>query len=138
MYFDTTLRQLLILSLQKMDTIGRGVFYLRMTNQATFNVPLNMLTTLITVGDSKAIILPSDMIKRFHLANQVSIEGTPDGILIRSAEKIKFESKIEALRKDKAALYKRMEAQANDPETQLYYSKAENNYSDRDLDIFEG
>jgi len=94
-----------------------------------------MLKTLTTVGNSKAVILPSEMIKKFRLADQVRVEETQDGILIRSAEKSSFESKIEALRKDKIAVYKRMEAQANDPETQLFYSKAENNLSDLDLDI---
>ena len=41
------------------------------------------------------------------------------------------------MRKNKAALYKRMESQAKDPETIKYYAKGANNFSDVDLDIIE-
>jgi hypothetical protein len=42
------------------------------------------------------------------------------------------------LRKNKSALYKRIESQANAPETIKYYSKkSANNFSDIDLDIIE-
>ncbi len=64
------------------------------------------------------------------------IEETEDGILIRPAvQDTNFQKGIEKLRKNKAAIYKRMESQANDPETIMYYVKIANNFSDVDVDI---
>ena len=65
-----------------------------------------MVKTLISVGNSKAVILPAEMIKKYKLENVV-IEDTDDGILIPSAlQKTKFQKAVEKLRKNKAALYK--------------------------------
>lgn len=96
-----------------------------------------MIKTLTTVGNSKAVILPSEMIKKYKL-ERVVIEETDEGILIRSAlQESNFQKAIEKLRKNKAALYKRIASQANDPETIKYYDKPANNFSDVDLDIVE-
>lgn len=89
------------------------------------------------MGNSKAIILPSEMIKKYRL-EKVVIEETDDGILIRSAAKsTSFQKAIEKLRKNKAALYKRIESQANDPETIKFYAGTANSFSDVDPDIIE-
>ena len=96
-----------------------------------------MVKTLISVGNSKAVILPAEMIKKYKL-EKVVIEETDDGILIRSAvQNTNFQKAVEKLRKNKAALYKRIENQANDPETIKYYAKGSNNFSDVDPDILE-
>ena len=96
-----------------------------------------MIKTLISVGNSKAVILPSEMIKKYKL-EKVVIEETEEGILIRSAvQNTNFQKAIEKLRKNKAALYKRIESQANDPETIKYYSKEANDFADVDLNILE-
>jgi len=96
-----------------------------------------MIKTLTTVGNSKAVILPSEMIKKYKL-DKVLIEETEEGILIRSArEDTNLQKSIEKLRKNRTALYKRIESQANDPETIKYYAKSNNNFSDVDLDIIE-
>ena len=96
-----------------------------------------MIKTLTSVGNSKAVILPSEMIKKYKL-EKVVIEETDEGILIRSAvQNTNFQKAIEKLRKNKAALYKRMESQANDPETIKYYAMHANNFSDVDLGILE-
>ena len=96
-----------------------------------------MIKTLTTVGNSKAVILPAEMVKKYKL-EKVVIEETDEGILIRSAiENTNFQKAIEKLRKNKVAIYKRIESQANDPETIDYYGKAVNNFSDVDLDILE-
>ena len=96
-----------------------------------------MVKTLITVGNSKAVILPAELIKKYAL-EKVSIEETKDGILIRSAvDPSSFEKTIEKLRKDKSSLYKRMESQANDPETIKYYAKEANDFSEVEPDIIE-
>lgn len=77
------------------------------------------------------------MVKKYKL-EKVVIEETDEGILIRSAiENTNFQKAIEKLRKNKAAIYKRIESQANDPETIDYYAKRANNFSDVDLDILE-
>ena len=97
----------------------------------------NMIKTLTSVGNSKAVILPSEMVKKYKL-EKVIIEETDDGILIRSAvQNTNFQKAIEKLRKNKTALYKRIESQANDPETIKFYAKRANNFSDVDLDILE-
>jgi antitoxin component of MazEF toxin-antitoxin module len=96
-----------------------------------------MIKTLTSVGNSKAVILPSEMIKKYKL-EKVVIEETEEGILIRSAvAETNLQRAIEKLRKNKAALYKRMESQAKDSETIKYYAKGANNFSDVDLDIIE-
>jgi len=96
-----------------------------------------MIKTLTSVGNSKAVILPSEMIKKYKL-EKVVIEETDEGILIRSAiQDTNFQKAVEKLRKNRNALYKRIESQANDPETIKYYAKSANNFSDVDLDIIE-
>lgn len=106
-------------------------------NVITIFVYLNMIKTLTSVGNSKAVILPSEMVKKYKL-EKVVIEETDEGILIRSAvQNTNFQKAIEKLRKNKAALYKRIESQANDPETINFYAKSANNFSDVDLDILE-
>jgi antitoxin component of MazEF toxin-antitoxin module len=96
-----------------------------------------MIKTLTKVGNSKAVILPSELVKKYNL-EKVMIEETEDGILIRSAiQKTDFQMAVEKLRQDKDALYKRIESQANEPETIEYYAKSANIFSDVDLDIIE-
>lgn len=96
-----------------------------------------MIKTLTSVGNSKAVIIPSELVKKYKL-EKVIIEETEGGILIRSAvENTTFQKAVEKLRKNKAALYKRMESQANDPETINFYAKSANNFSDVDPDILE-
>ncbi len=96
-----------------------------------------MIKTLTSVGNSKAVILPSEMIKKYKL-EKVVIEETEEGILIRSAiAETNLQRAVEKLRKNKAAIYKQIESQAKDPETIKYYAKEANNFSDVDLDIIE-
>lgn len=100
-------------------------------------VYLDMIKTLTSVGNSKAVIIPSEMIKKYKL-EKVVIEETDEGILIRSAVRYtNFQKAIDKLRKNKAAVYKRIESQANDPDTIKYYAKNANNFSDVDPDILE-
>ena len=94
-----------------------------------------MIKTLTSVGNSKAVILPSEMVRKYKL-ERVIIEETEDGILIRPAiQHTDFKKAIEKLRRNKAGLYKGMEAQANDPETIRYYSNYANDFSNVDLNI---
>ncbi len=96
-----------------------------------------MIKTLTSVGNSKAIILPSEMVKK-HKLEKVLIEETDEGILIRSAiQTTNFQKAIDKLRKNKMQLYKRIESQAKDPETIKYYAKKANVFSDFDLNIIE-
>ncbi len=96
-----------------------------------------MIKTLTTVGNSKAIILPSAMIKRFKL-NKVTIEATEEGILIRPVEKTtSFQKKMDRARKNKSAIYKQMEREANESHTIAFYNNPANTTEDIDLDIIE-
>ena len=96
-----------------------------------------MIKSLINVGNSKAIILPSEMIKKYRL-EKVFIEETNEGILIRSViQTSNFHKTLEKLRRNKTALYNRIESQANDPETIKYYSKEASNFSEVEPDIME-
>ena len=96
-----------------------------------------MIKTLTSVGNSKAVILPAEMIKKYKL-QKVVIEETEEGILIRSAvAETNLQKTVEKMRKNKVSVYKRMASQANDPETIKYYKKAANNFSEVDLNIIE-
>jgi antitoxin component of MazEF toxin-antitoxin module len=96
-----------------------------------------MIKTLINVGNSKAVILPSEMIKKYKL-EKVFIEETNEGILIRSVTQTSnFEKALDKLKRNKISLYNRIESQANDPETIKYYRKEANNFSEVEPDIME-
>jgi antitoxin component of MazEF toxin-antitoxin module len=97
---------------------------------------LNMKKKLTLVGNSKAVILPVQMVKKLG-GDKVVIEETEGGILIRSASKSSFQRAVERFRKNKTSIYKRMELQASDPETIRYYSNPVNKFSDVDLTIIE-
>ena len=96
-----------------------------------------MVKTLTKVGNSKALIIPADLIKKYGL-DEVILEETDEGILIKSATTITdFRNAVNKLREKKQQLYDRIESQANEPETIAYYEKSENDLSDIDLDIVE-
>lgn len=96
-----------------------------------------MIKQLTTVGNSKAVILPAALVKKYKL-DRVVIEETDEGILIRPVgEQNRFQKKVEKLRKKKSAVYKRMAMQANEPEMIRYYMNTGNNFSDADPDIIE-
>lgn len=66
------------------------------------------------------------------------LEEKADGILIRSAVDGKsFQKAVDELRQYKTDIYKRIESQANEPETIAYYKNSNNDLSDIDLDIIE-
>lgn len=94
-----------------------------------------MIKTLASVGNSKAVVLPAEMVKKYKL-DKVVIEETEEGILIRPVTSpSKFEKAISKLRKNKTVVYKRMESQANTRETISYYKKVAK--TEVDIDILE-
>jgi antitoxin component of MazEF toxin-antitoxin module len=96
-----------------------------------------MVKTLTNVGNSKAIILPSALVKRYNL-KKVTIEATDEGILIRPVEeKTAFQRKLENARKNKASIYKRMAREAKDPKTIAFYNNPDNTFEDVDPTIIE-
>jgi antitoxin component of MazEF toxin-antitoxin module len=98
-----------------------------------------MVKTLTTVGNSKAIILPSALVKRFKL-KKVTIEATDSGILIKPFEaepKNLFQRKMASIRKNKEAIYKLMEKEASDKRTISFYSNEANRFDNVDLAILE-
>ncbi|MFN3996401.1 AbrB/MazE/SpoVT family DNA-binding domain-containing protein [Algoriphagus sp.] len=96
-----------------------------------------MVKTLTKLGNSKALIIPAELIKKYGL-DEVILEEKPEGILIRSANELtSFQKSVDELRQYKTEIYNRMELQANEPETIEYYKKPENDLSDLDLDIIE-
>lgn len=96
-----------------------------------------MVKTLTSVGNSKAVILPAELVKKYKL-EKVVIEDTEDGILIRPAvQDTGFHRTVEKLRKNKTTLYKRIASQASDPETIKHYTKSDHNFSEVDTDIIE-
>jgi len=96
-----------------------------------------MLKTLTKIGNSKALIIPAELVKKYGL-DEVILEEKPEGLLIRSAnERSNFQKKVDELRQYRSDIYKRIESQANEPETIEYYKKSSNDFSDIDLDIIE-
>lgn len=96
-----------------------------------------MVKALTKVGNSKALIIPAELIKKYGL-DEVVLEEKEDGILIKSAVwETNFLKAANELRKQRRALYERVEAQANKPETVEYYGHSEHNLSEVDLTIIE-
>ena len=96
-----------------------------------------MVKFLTSVGNSKAIILPSALIKRYKM-NKVTIEATEEGILIRPVEtKTPFQRKMELARKNKVAIYRQMEKEAANPKTVAFYNDSNNTFEEVDPDITE-
>ncbi|SFT54951.1 hypothetical protein SAMN04489724_1277 [Algoriphagus locisalis] len=96
-----------------------------------------MVKTLTKLGNSKALIIPAELIKKYGL-DEVILEEKAEGILIRSAKDISsFQKAVDDLRLYKTEIYERIESQANEPDTIAYYKNSTNNLSDIDLDIVE-
>ena len=92
---------------------------------------------LTTVGTSKAIILPSALVKRYKM-NKVIIEATEEGILIRPVEtQTSFQRKMEIARKNKKAIYRQMEKEAGNSNTLVFYNDPNNTFEEVDIDILK-
>lgn len=94
-----------------------------------------MIKALKKVGKDQALILPARMVIKYKLGKKVMIEETEDGILIHATDKklpkgSSFQKRLAELRKNKAAIYKRMEEAANDPEVQAYYLDPKNTFDE--------
>lgn len=90
---------------------------------------------LTDIGNSKGVLLPQDLLKRYGLENEIILEPTDDGILLK-AHKPSFSDRVNKLRKNKDKIYKRMKQQSEDKETQEYYERPENTpFSELDNDI---
>jgi antitoxin component of MazEF toxin-antitoxin module len=86
-------------------------------------------------GYAKAVIIPSVLTKRYNL-KKIVLEATEEGILIRPVEtKSSFQRKLERLRRNKRAIYRKMEAEANDPKTLAFYNDPDNTFEDVDPDV---
>lgn len=94
-----------------------------------------MVKTLTQVGNSKALIIPYELIKKYGL-EKVIIEETENGLLIRSAlVEDDFQKEVIKLREYKSAIYQKMENEAHEPEVRAYYSNPENNLSNVDPEV---
>lgn len=91
-----------------------------------------MEKSLITVGNSKAVILPKQLVDKFQL-DQVSIREVEQGILIAPAGQPSFHDRLEGLRRDKDQIYQRMKAQAQESEAIACYDTEA--LPDIDLDV---
>jgi antitoxin component of MazEF toxin-antitoxin module len=94
-----------------------------------------MEKTLTTVGNSKALIIPAELIKKYKL-DRVTIEETDQGILIKPARETgNFQEKLAKLREYKSEIYEKMENEAREPEIEKYYADLKNNFSEIDPEI---
>ena len=94
-----------------------------------------MEKTLTTVGNSKALIIPADLIKKYGLET-VIMEETAEGLFIKSASNdSSFQKNIDRLKKYKNEIYSQMELEVRDPEVKEYYSNPKNDFSEADTDI---
>jgi antitoxin component of MazEF toxin-antitoxin module len=91
---------------------------------------------LISVGNSQAIILPKNLVEKYKL-DKVTLHEVDEGILIKPVHSTKktFQEKLQDLKINKTAVYARMKAQAEDPETISYYENA--TLPEIDLDILD-
>ncbi|KPQ13666.1 MAG: toxin-antitoxin system MazE family antidote component [Algoriphagus marincola HL-49] len=96
-----------------------------------------MKKTLITVGNSKALIIPAELIKKYGL-DVIEIKETEKGLLITPLERTdEFQEELKRLRRYKEEIYDKMAFEANEKEIQTYYNNPDNDISDIDLDIIE-
>lgn len=94
-----------------------------------------MIKSLISVGNSKAVILPKSLIDKYHL-DKVTIHEVDQGILIKPvSDNSSFHERVAQLKKRKQKVYINMKAQAETPETVVYYENEV--LPDIDLDILE-
>jgi hypothetical protein len=91
---------------------------------------------LTKVGNSKGIIFSAGIIQEYGLETEVIIEKREEGILIKPY-KPSFQSKLDALRKNKDKIYKTMEKQAHNKDIQAYYAHPENTIADINNDIID-
>lgn len=97
-----------------------------------------MIKALTKVGNSKAVILPAQMIIKYKLGKKVMIEETENGILIHAIlEETSFQKKLRKARENKEQIYSEMEKDANDPKVQAYYRNPKNTFDDADADIVD-
>jgi antitoxin component of MazEF toxin-antitoxin module len=90
-----------------------------------------MIKALTKVGNSKAIILPAQMIIKYKLEKKVMIEETEHGILIHAVHvESSFQKKLRKARENKEQIYRQMREDANDPEVQAYYKDPKNTLDD--------
>jgi antitoxin MazE len=61
---------------------------------------------LVRIGNSKGIRIPQQMIRRYHLGDEVVVEATRKGLLLRPARegKLSMEDSFKAMAKDKKAM----------------------------------
>lgn len=97
-----------------------------------------MIKKLTKVGNSKAVILPAQMIIKFKLGKTVMIKETEEGILITSTKKeTLFQRELRKYRENKEQIKKEMKAAAESPEAQAYYANPENNLGEDALEVFD-
>ena len=97
-----------------------------------------MIKSLTKVGNSRAVILPAQMIAKFKFGRTVMIEETEEGILIRAVRKeTNYQKMLKKARENKEEIYRQIEKAANSPEAKAFYSNPENNFSDADPDLKE-
>lgn len=101
-----------------------------------------MIKALKKVGKDQALILPARMVIKYKLGKKVMIEETEDGILIHATDKklpkeSSFQKRLAELRKNKAAIQKKIRDAANNPEVQAYYANPKNRFDDVDPDVID-
>jgi antitoxin component of MazEF toxin-antitoxin module len=90
---------------------------------------------LTIVGNSMAVTLPAAWVKQHNVA-KVTLQITDEGILIKPVQHVSsFQQKMETARLAKEETYKKIEAQANDPDTLAFYDNSNNTLNDVDVDI---
>lgn len=95
-----------------------------------------MKKRLTTIGNSKGIIFPQEVLREYGIESEVILEKREDGILIK-AFKPTFQDQVEALKRNKSNIYQTMEKQAGDNMMQAYYANPENIIPNVDDTVFD-
>jgi antitoxin component of MazEF toxin-antitoxin module len=97
-----------------------------------------MIKSLTKVGNSKAVIIPKQMIIKFKLGRTVMIEETEEGILIKAAQKeTSFQRKLSKLRDNREEERRKMREDANDPKAIAFYRNSRNHLGDLANEIID-
>jgi antitoxin component of MazEF toxin-antitoxin module len=96
-----------------------------------------MKGTLRKIGNSRGIIIPNDLIRKYRL-ERVNIRETDEGILLVPVDsKDDFSKKLEQMRIQQSHWLSEMKKAAEDENTQKYYRKESEEMGDVDIEILE-
>jgi len=97
-----------------------------------------MKTSIRNIGNSKGVIIPNNLIKKYHFKKKVIFIETDAGLIIKpTQEKSLFEQKLVYVKANKDKIYRKMKQEAQNNEIIAYYEQQTDDYGNIDLEILD-